>query len=291
METAFLQTFVLTAETGSMAEAARRLGLTPAAVALQVRTLERDLGVPLMVRAGRTVLPTPAGHRLLARASELLRDFGTLRAVVLEDVVAGELRLGTINTALHTVLPGILGRLARAHPEVTVFIQSGLSQQVVEAVRRDELDAAVCLHPEFALDKATAWELLRDEQMVVLAPPELADQGALQLLRTQPLLRYDRSLGFGKRADAYLRQHGIVPRERFELSSLLAISMMVSEGLGVSLVPDIASPLTRGLDIARIPLPDPVTPRQFGVLWRRGSARARLVTAFLEQARVTGRIA
>ncbi len=291
METAFLQTFVLTAETGSMAEAARRLGLTPAAVALQVRTLERDLGVPLMVRSGRTVLPTPAGHRLLARASELLRDFGTLRAVVLEDVVAGELRLGTINTALHTVLPGILGRLARAHPDVTVFIQSGLSQQVVEAVRRDELDAAVCLHPEFALDKATAWELLRDEQMVVLAPPELADQGALQLLRTQPLLRYDRSLGFGKRADAYLRQHGIVPRERFELSSLLAISMMVSEGLGVSLVPDIASPLTRGLDIARIPLPDPVTPRQFGVLWRRGSARARLVTAFLEQARVTGRIA
>ena len=288
METAFLQTFVLTAETGSMAEAARRLGLTPAAVALQVRTLERDLGVPLMVRSGRTVLPTPAGHRLLVRAGELLRDFGTLRAVVLEDVVAGELRLGTINTALHTVLPGILGRLARAHPDVTVFIQSGLSQQVVEAVRRDELDAAVCLHPEFALDKATAWELLRDEQMVVLAPPEFADQDALQLLRTQPLLRYDRSLGFGKRADAYLRDHGIVPRERFELSSLLAISMMVSEGLGVSLVPDIASPLTRGLDIARIQLPDPVTPRQFGVLWRRGTARARLVTAFLEQARVSG---
>jgi DNA-binding transcriptional LysR family regulator len=288
MDTAFLQTFVLTAETGSMAEAARRLGLTPAAVALQVRTLERDLGVPLMVRSGRTVLPTPAGHRLLVRAGDLLRDFGTLRAVVLEDVVAGELRLGTINTALHTVLPGILGRLARAHPDVTVFIQSGLSQQVVEAVRRDELDAAVCLHPEFALDKATAWELLRGEQMVLLAPPELADQNALQLLRTQPLLRYDRSLEFGKRADAYLREHGIVPRERFELSSLLAISMMVSEGLGVSLVPDIASPLTRGLDIARIQLPDPGTPRQFGVLWRRGTARARLVTAFLEQARVTG---
>ena len=288
MDTAFLQTFVLTAETGSMAEAARRLGLTPAAVALQVRTLERELGVPLMVRSGRTVLPTPAGHRLLVRAGDLLRDFGTLRAVVLEDVVAGELRLGTINTALHTVLPGILGRLARAHPDVTVFIQSGLSQQVVEAVRRDELDAAVCLHPEFALDKATAWELLCGEQMVVLAPPELADQDALQLLRTQPLLRYDRSLEFGRRADAYLREHGIVPRERFELSSLLAISMMVSEGLGVSLVPDIASPLTRGLDIARIQLPDPGTPRQFGVLWRRGTARARLVTAFLEQARVTG---
>jgi len=268
-----------------MAEAARRLTLTPAAVAQQVRALERELGVPLVARSGRTVLPTPAGHRLLGRAGELLRDLGTLRAVVLEDVVAGELRLGAINTALHTLLPNILGRLAQAHPEVTVFIQSGLSQQLVEAVRRDELDAAVCLHPEFALDKATAWELLREEPLVVLAPPKLADRGAHELLRSQPLLRYDRSFGIGKRADAYLRAHGIVPIERFELSSLLAISLMVSEGLGVSLVSDIASPLTAGLDVARVALPDQVEPRRLGVLWRRGTARARLVAAFLAQAR------
>ncbi len=289
METSFLQTFVLVAETGSMAEAARRQDLTPAAVAQQVRALERELGAPLVARSGRTVLPTPAGHRLLARAGELLREVGNLQAVVREDVVAGELRLGAINTALHTMLPRILGRLARAHPAVTVFVQSGTSQQLFEAVRRDALDVAVCLHPEFALTKSMAWELLREEPLVVLAPPELAARDALDLLRTQPLLRYDRSLGGGKQADRYLRQHGIVPIERFELSSLLAIAMMVNEGLGVSLAPDIASPLTAGLDVARIPLPDLVEPRRLGVLWRRGSARAKLVAAFQAQARSDGR--
>jgi DNA-binding transcriptional LysR family regulator len=285
VETTFLQTFALVAETGSMAEAARRQGITPAAVAQQVRALERELGASLVVRSGRTVLPTPAGHRLLERARELLRELGNLRTVVRDDVVAGELRLGTINTALHTMLPRILGRLARAHPDVTVYIQSGQTRQLVEAVRKDELDAAVCLHPDFALSKAVGWEQVREEPLVVLVPLALADRDPLDLLRTQPLLRYDRSLGGGKQADRYLRSHGIAPVERFELSSLLAIAMMVSEGLGVSLVPDIASPLTSGLKIARLPLPDPAEPRRFGVLWRRGSARAGLVGAFLEQVR------
>jgi DNA-binding transcriptional LysR family regulator len=168
---------------------------------------------------------------------------------------------------------------------VTVFIRSAVTQQLFEAVRDEELDAAVCLHPEFTLSKSLAWEQLHEEPLVVLAPPALARRAPLDLLREQPLLRYDRSLGGGKQADRYLRKHGIVPVERFEQSSLLAIAMMVSEGLGVSLVPDIGSPLTDGLAIARVPLPDQVDPRRFGVLWRRANPRARLVGAFLEQAR------
>lgn len=289
METDFLQSFVLVAETGSMAEAARRSGLTPAAVAQQLRALERELGASLVARCGRTVAPTPAGHRLLERSRDILRDLGGLRTVVREDLVAGELRLGAINTALHTMLPHILGRLARAHPDVTVFIQSATSAQLFEAVRDDDVDVAVCLHPGFALAKSMAWDLLREEPLVVLAPESMAGQDVHELLKTQPLLRYDRSLGGGKQADRYLREQGIVPTERFELSSLLAIAMMVGEGLGVSLVPDIASPLTAGLRVVKLPLRAPVEPRRFGVLWRRGSTRARLVSAFLAQARADER--
>lgn len=285
METAFLQTFVLVAETGSMAEAARRLSLTPAAVAQQVKALEKELGTSLVARSGRTVLPTPAGHRLAGRAAELLRDVQGLHTFVHEDVVAGELRLGAINTALHTLLPDMLARLARAHPGVTVRIHSMPSQDLVEEVRRGELDAAVCLQPDFALGKSVGWQLLREEAFVVLARPELAQQGAHELLATQPLLRYDRAVGAGKQADDYLRRHGIVPHERLELTSLLAIALMVHEGLGVSLVPDAGTPLTAGLAIARVPLPGPMAPRKVGVLWRRGGVRARRVAAFLEQAR------
>jgi DNA-binding transcriptional LysR family regulator len=285
METSFLQSFVLVAETGSIAEASRRLGVTPAAIAQQLRALERDLGASLVARAGRTVAPTPAGHRLLGKAQDLLREINSLPAAVREDGVSGELRLGTINTALHTLLPNLLGHLARAYPKVTVFIRSGLSQELIKAVRQDEIDAAICLHPEFAVPKSMAWKLLRAEPLVVLAPSHMTHEDPLDLIRREPFVRYDRSLGGGKQADRYLRKRGIAPNERFELSSLLAIALMVHEGLGVSLVPDIQSPLTSGLNICRIPLVDLREPRQFGVLWRRGSPRSSVVTAFLEQAR------
>jgi len=283
METSFLQSFVQVAETGSMAEAARRLGVTPAAVAQQLRALEKALGAVLVARSGRTVRPTAAGHRLLARAAPFLREVEAWPTLLREDVVRGELRLGAINSALHTILPRVLGNLARAHPSVTVFIRSGLSASLVEAVSQDQLDAAVCLHPEFTLPKSMGWMQWREEPLVVLVPTALAGEDPLLLLRREPFLRYDRSLGGGRQADRYLRGHGIEPKERFELSSLLAIAMMVHEGLGVSLVPDIQSPLTVGLNIARIPLGDLLEPRRFGLLWRRGSSRSRLVEAFAAQ--------
>ncbi len=74
METAYLDTFALVVESGSMSEAARRLELTPAAVAHQLRLLERELGTRLLTRAGRTVVPTEAGYRLADRAASILRD-------------------------------------------------------------------------------------------------------------------------------------------------------------------------------------------------------------------------
>lgn len=289
METAFLRSFILAVETGSMAEAARRQNLTPAAVAQQIRSLERDLGVGLMGRAGRTVQPTEAGHRLLAGAQDLLRHEAALRTGVQSDEVAGELRLGTINTALHTLLPTILGRFAQAHPRVTVFIRSSTSQSLYESVRQEEVDVAVCLHPRFTLPKTLAWHPLREEPLVLLVPAALAGCEPLALLREQPLLRYDRTLGGGQQAERYLRRQGIVPRERFELSSLLAIAMMVDQGLGVSVVPDIDSPLTAGLRLAKLALPDVHEPRRFGILWPRSSPRAALVSAFLAEAHTRAR--
>jgi DNA-binding transcriptional LysR family regulator len=283
METAFLKSFLLVAQTGSLAAAARHQNLTPAAISQQIKTLELELECDLVSRAGRTVQLTESGYRLLARAESLLEEIGNMKANVRADVAAGELRLGTINSALHTMVPSVLRNLAAARPLIRVYIQSGLSQQLVDAVKSNELDAAICLHPDYALPKSMMWRLLREEPLVVLAPRRLAKTNPIELLSTQPFIRYDRSLGGGRQADKYLRSHKIVPNERFELSSILAIAMMVHEGLGVSLVPDIGSPLTKELKITPLSLPDIEEPRRFGVIWQRNSPRSKLVSAFNEQ--------
>ena len=285
METSYLHSFMLVVETGSMAEAARRLHITAAAVAQQMRILEKEFKTPLLARAGRTVVPTPAGHRLKQSAPTLLRDLANAHLLVNDDGASGELVIGTINTALHSLLPDILADFVKQSPNVKVFLQSAATNQLYEAVQQGDIDAAVCLYPAFSLAKTFDWTLLREEPLILLVPKHLAHRDPHDLLRTQPLIRYDRNLGGGQMVDKYLRNAGITPMERFELSSLVAIAMMVDRGLGVALVPDTALNLPDGQSVVRVNLPDATQSRRFGVMWLRSSAKLALIQKLVASAK------
>ncbi|MEO8937221.1 MAG: LysR family transcriptional regulator [Burkholderiaceae bacterium] len=282
MDTQFLGTFVIVVDRGSMAAAARVLNITPAAVAQQIRTLEREIGTVLIARAGRTVSVTEAGSRILQRARDLLRDVGDLRTVANDSATAGELRLGAGTNALTGMLPDILARMVDRFPQIQVFIKPGYSPELHRAVESGELDAAIVLEAPFELPKTCNWTLLREEPLILIAPRAMAGREAHDLLATEPLIRYDRQQWGGRQADQYLRMAGIVPRERFELNALNAIAVMVDRGLGVSIVPDWARPWPEGLQVERIPLPRACEPRRVGIVWSRATIRRRLVQAFLE---------
>jgi DNA-binding transcriptional LysR family regulator len=285
VETQFLNTFITVADHGSMAAAARLLNITPAAVAQQIRTLEREIGATLIARVGRTVSVTEEGSRILQRSRDVLRNVADLRSVANESGVSGELRLGACPTALAGMLPDVLARMVETFPRINVFIKPGYSVDLYNDVEKGDLDAAVVLQAPFPLPKTCEWQLLREEPLIVLAPRALAGRDPHELLATEPLIRYDRNQWGGRQADDYLRANGIVPRERFELNALNAIAVMVDRGLGVSLVPDWAKPWPEGLDLVRMPLPNPSEPRRIGIVWSRSSVRVRLVTVLLQESR------
>ncbi|WP_454832240.1 LysR family transcriptional regulator [Pseudoxanthomonas wuyuanensis] len=284
MDTQFLNTFVTVVDRGSMAAAARELNITPAAVAQQIRTLERELGAGLIARVGRTVSVTEEGSRILQRARDLLRDVADMRSVANDSAVSGELRLGACPTALAGMLPDILARMVDKFPQINVFIKPGYSADLYRAVEAGDLDAAIVLQAPFSLPKTCNWQLLREEPLVVLAPESMAGRDPHELLASEPLIRYDRHQWGGRQADEYLRAAGIIPHERFELNALNAIAVMVDRGLGVSLVPDWAQPWPEGLRLVRIPLPNECVPRRIGIVWSRSTVRIRLVTVLLREA-------
>uniref|UniRef100_UPI0025BE07EB LysR family transcriptional regulator n=1 Tax=Achromobacter sp. UBA5777 TaxID=1945913 RepID=UPI0025BE07EB len=94
MDTRYVQSFVSVIESGSLAEAARRLDLTPAAIAARVRTLEEELGATLVKRVGRSVKATEAGLKVLERARSVLREVRDLRGRAPGDAPPGGPRLG-----------------------------------------------------------------------------------------------------------------------------------------------------------------------------------------------------
>ncbi|MEN3366781.1 MAG: hypothetical protein V7606_4055 [Burkholderiales bacterium] len=285
MKTTFLETFLLTVDTGSMAEAARRLDITPAAIALQIRTLENELGAPLVTRVGKTVRPTEAGHRVLEGCRTLLRDVANLKALANQEEMSGELRIGSINTALNSLLTEVLARLVDVYPNLKFHIRSALSSELFDAVQRGELDAAVCLHPQFVLPKTCAWQLLREEALIALAPIKLAGHDPHELLSTMPFIRYDRNQWGGQQAERYLSKAGIVPHERFELSHLAAIVALVGRGLGVALVPDAVMHLEMTANVVKLALPIKTQPRKLGVIWQRSSIHEKSISVFVRHAK------
>ncbi len=280
MDIRFLESFLTVVDSGSIAEAARRLNLTPAALAQRLRTLEQDLGQPLVRRAGRRVRPTAAGLAVLDPARRLIEGSRDLRAIAAQDEPAGQLRLGAIATSLTGLLPGIIARLHDRHPRIEYFVHPDSSANLYQAVTGSDLDAALMVQPQFPLPKSVNWLTLRHEPLVLIVPCDLPGDDPLQMLRDHPFIRYDRNQWGGQVVDRYLRRHALRLREWLELDALDAIAGMVSRGLGVAVVPDWAPPWPEGLRLRRLALPG-AGGRQVGVLWRGGGARGAALDAFI----------
>jgi DNA-binding transcriptional LysR family regulator len=285
MDTRFLESFLVVAESGSVAEAARRLNLSPAALTQRIRALEVELGSRLLTRAGRTVGVTASGRAILQRARLLLDEVRDLRALVTTRTFSGRLRVGAIATALTGLVPAILSGLSKSCPQIDVYLVPGTSGELYQKVLTGELDAGIFVQPPFGLPKSCDWMLLRKEPLVVISAAEVQGTDTRELLSRQPFIRYDRHHWGGRLADSYLKHAKIFPRERYELDALDAIAVLVARGLGVSLVPDWAPPWPANLSLNKVSLHAPAFMRRIGLCWMRDSVNLGLVQLFRKQAR------
>ena len=281
MDIRFLESFVTVAECGSIAEAARRLGITPAALAQRLKALEQDLGHALVARVGRTARPTEAGLAVLEHARTLIEGARDLRALAAQDRPAGQLRLGATATALTGLLPGIITDLSARHDGIDYFVRPGSSIDLYHGVVSGELDAAMMVQLPFAIPKSTGWLTLRREPLVLIAPQGIPFEDPHSVITRNPFIRYDRRQWGGQIVDRYLRRNGLTVREWLELDALDAIAALVDRGLGIALVPDWTPPWPEGLNLQKALIEEGGI-RQTGVLWNQSGARIAAIRAFAE---------
>jgi DNA-binding transcriptional LysR family regulator len=283
MDTRFLDSFVAVVDNGSIAEAARRLNLTPTAVAQRIRTLEIEVGSRLIIRSGRTVRSTEAGVAILDRARSVLGDIRDLKSVGASDRASGQLRLGAVGSMLAGLVPDILSLLTKKYPRIEVYLVRGGSSELYRQVLDGDLDGAIIVQPPFTISKACDWRVLREEPFIVLTSAKTSARDPHAILASEPFIRVDRKLWTGRLADGYLRKYGIRPHERYELEGTDAIASLVDRGLGVSLMAD-SMPWPEGLSVVKIAVRDRSFTRRVGLIWARTSVRARLMHIFLEVA-------
>ncbi|MFO1415297.1 MAG: LysR family transcriptional regulator [Burkholderiales bacterium] len=137
--------FVEVARTGSFSGAARSLRLTQPAVSRLVRKLERDIGVPLLWRDGRSVAPTEAGRILLARATALNQAFTSTFAEVRAgaEVPSGPLSLGVSMIIGHMIMPPLIHGFVRKFPNLKLHLYEGYSRFVEEWLVQERIEAGL----------------------------------------------------------------------------------------------------------------------------------------------------
>lgn len=281
MDLRFLQTFVNVVELGSISEAARFEDLTPASVQQRLRSLDASIGSRLLKRAGRTVQPTVAGRRILDQARKILRDASDLRSMASEnELPAGPLNLGATPTALGSIVGGALTKWFGHHPDVEIYIEPGSSKALYSRVLDGELDAAILVLPEFEIPKSVAQVVIRKEPLMLITPGDVLVQDPFKTLMDMPYICYDRKVLGGRLADEYLKQQGLRPRIRLELDGIDAIGKLVSESLGVSVLPDTGTLNEGPGGVRKWRFRSPAPERAVAFLWARGGVRAGLAEEF-----------
>jgi len=235
-----LRVFAAVAERRGFSSAAAALNLSQPAVSKAVRQLEREVGVPLVERAGRASRLTAAGEQLAARARELfaVETAAEEELRALRGLEAGSLRVGASTTIATYLLPPILARFHDAHPAIALRVVSANTRSITRALLERRLDIALVEGPvEHPRIEARRW---RGDELVLIAPPDhrLVSRrrvGARDLLAERFVVR-EQGSGTREVAERALSVHGVQPAVALQLGSTEAVKQAVAAGLGLAIV-------------------------------------------------------
>ncbi|HEY6775743.1 MAG TPA: LysR substrate-binding domain-containing protein [Thermoleophilaceae bacterium] len=174
MELRHLRTIVAVAHHRSLTKAGEQLFLSQSAVSQQIRRLEEELGVEVFRRTSRSVGLTPAGQVILGYANRVLAEVDGMHSELEEisGLLSGELRIGGVYPTGPFDLFGLLAEFRVAHPGVAIHMTESTQDDVVAALRADELDCAFAALDPRALGDEFAATLLWEEEIVVALPTD-----------------------------------------------------------------------------------------------------------------------
>ncbi len=282
MEFRYLKTLIAIADRRTFVAAGEAMGLTQSAVSLHMKALERELGTQLFDRSRRPPVLNAHGRTLVERARTIVDLCDRIGDGFARDELSGTLDLGAMGTSLTGVLPMALASLQASHASLRIRVTGGLSADLAAAVAKGELDAALVTEPT-QLATGLRWHSVVREPLMVIAPAGTAGDTDRALLEARPFIRFKLHTWAGKLIDTHLRDRRINVNPGMEIDSLEAVSLMVSHGLGVSVVPERRVDAPFPPNIRKLPFGDPPLHRVVGLVERTSNPRAHLIKALYRE--------
>jgi LysR family hydrogen peroxide-inducible transcriptional activator len=273
-----LRYFNALARHGHFGRAAEACAISQPALSMQIKELEEALGGVLLERNARQVALTQFGDEVAQRVRDILRSVDELGdfARASRDRLVGRLRIGMIPTIAPYLLPTVISNLARTHPELDIHVRETLTLKLIQELADGRLDAAIVALP--VSEPSLVEVALFSEHFLLVRPG--ADQGTpvptSRTLREMRLLLLEEGHCFREQALSFCNMRSSTPREVLDASNLSTLVQMVSAGIGVTLIPEMAVMVeTRSASVSVARFKSPQPSRTIGMVWRKTSPLAR----------------
>jgi LysR family hydrogen peroxide-inducible transcriptional activator len=273
---------------GHFGRAAEACAISQPALSMQIKELEEALGGVLLERSARKVALTKFGEELAQRVRDILHSVDELGdfARASRDLLTGRLRIGMIPTVAPYLLPTVIGNLTRMHPELDIHVREALTSKLIQGLTEGRLDAAIVALP--VSEPSLTEVALFAENFLLVRPGE--DEGtpvpSSETLREMRLLLLEEGHCFRDQALSFCNMQSSLPKEVLDASSLSTLVQMVSAGMGVTLIPEMAVAVeTRSASVSVARFKDPQPSRTIGMIWRKTSPLARKLLQISEVVR------
>ena len=268
--------------------AADACAISQPALSMQIKELEQTLGMPLFERAARHVRLSSFGEDFAVRVRDILRSVDELEELALASHgrLGGRLRIGVIPTIAPYLLPTLITRLTEMNSDIDIHLRETVTTKLIAEVIDGRLDTAILALP---ISEPSLQEMaLLSEDFVLVRPNKDA---ALPVpnrenLREMRLLLLEEGHCFRDQALSFCNVPSGQPREMLDASSLSTLVQMVSAGIGVTLIPQMAVSVEtrmRPVSVARFAGEQPK--RTIGMIWRKTSPLAKLLLQVAEVVR------
>ena len=283
-----LRVFVEVVRQGGFSQAAEVVSLTQSSVSKAVRTLEDELGTPLLNRIGHKSELTAAGEIAFRRALVLLAERNDLIAEIneLRDLKGGTLRIGLPPVGCGVLFAQMFATYRSRYPRVNIELIEHGSKKLRECLGAGEVDLAALLIP---IDETFAYQQVRNEPLVAVLP------GAHSLSRRKrvnfsdladtPFILFEEGFALNALIMAACDRRAIVPRVTARSGQIDFIADLVAAGLGVAFLPRMLAQKHKHAGIALVPLEEPDTDWNIALAWRAGAHLPPAAIAWLELAK------
>ncbi|MBB3020187.1 LysR family hydrogen peroxide-inducible transcriptional activator [Microvirga lupini] len=258
--------------------AADQCAVTQPALSMQIKELERELGVELVERRGNAIAVTPAGQEIAARAKAILSQVRELSDYARQHhgVLTGSLRLGIIPSIAPYLLPDILTAVTQHYPHLDLQIRETQTNALVEELIRGELDAVMVALP-VQQPQLETMPLFEDRFLIAVQSQAAADWVAGDLrtrIGQERLLLLEEGHCLRDQALQFCQIANMQARRALGAASLTTIMQMVAAGHGITLLPELcAETEVDRKRVALIAFPEEPPMRIVGLAWRRSSSR------------------